>query len=790
MAVLSIREIYDAARSAGFDPHQAVTWTSIALAESGGRTTALNDHGEHSVGLWQINVAGGVRKNTFGDLHDPKNNAKAAYEISHHGLDMRPWTTTHDNNSGTGADYRHYLGKVESQIGVQGDPRGVHGYHSPLPAPLSYGPSSATSYDQIDPGRSLTADPAHPDPATNGAGANHPTTSPDTDHDGLTDEFEKLVGSNPNAVDSDGDGLSDGYEAISSHTDPLSADTDGDGVSDPSELAAGTDAGQLPGIGGVVGTGPFAENVRNGVTDSDGDGLSDRTEKLVGTNPSSADTDGDGLNDGTEAALGTDPTLADSDHDGFTDGLEVRTHSDPLGAVPGPNGALTPTPHWTMEGALAARTTPQPVATNGAASSAQTDAAGTQTSSALEIFLKQARAQRGDTYSYGSTPKLSAKNPSSFDCSSLTQWAAHKAGVKLPRTAEYQYLQLKQQHHLIPVDQALHTPGALLFYFSREPTSSLPAGQAHVAISKGDGRTIEAKGTAYGVGEFSAKNRFNYAGVIPGISDSRGQKEYQAVHDAEGHDGGGVGVGAQPSHDLAPAADVHPAGFDIDSGAKLSTLPGADKGDVDTDHDGLTDAFEKLAGTSSKLADTDGDGLDDGYEATTSHTDPLSADTDGDGISDPSEIAAGSDAGRLPGNAGVVGVGAYAENVRLGVTDTDGDGLSDHVEKLMGTNANLADTDGDGITDATESALGTNPLAADTDDDGISDGVELQYHTDPLVAGSALGSSQPGLGAAGLGGGLGGELGAQTPGAHDPLVSAAAAEGAGHAGVADAFDHG
>ena len=61
MPVLSIREIYEAAREAGFTPHQAVTWTAIAMAESGGRTGALNDKGEHSIGLWQINVASGVR---------------------------------------------------------------------------------------------------------------------------------------------------------------------------------------------------------------------------------------------------------------------------------------------------------------------------------------------------------------------------------------------------------------------------------------------------------------------------------------------------------------------------------------------------------------------------------------------------------------------------------------------------------------------------------------------------------------------------------------------------------
>ena len=154
MTVLSIREIYNAARDAGFDSHQAVTWTSIAMAESRGRTTALNSKGEHSVGLWQINVAGGVRKNKWGDLHDPENNAKAAYEISRQGRDMRPWTTTHDRNKGTGADYRTYLGKVEAEIGVKGDPRGVHGYGADLPAPLKY---DEKSYDQIDDGKPLVS---------------------------------------------------------------------------------------------------------------------------------------------------------------------------------------------------------------------------------------------------------------------------------------------------------------------------------------------------------------------------------------------------------------------------------------------------------------------------------------------------------------------------------------------------------------------------------------------------------------------------------------------------------
>jgi len=68
------------------------------------------------------------------------------------------------------------------------------------------------------------------------------------------------------------------------------------------------------------------------------------------------------------------------------------------------------------------------------------------------------------------------------------------------------------------VEQALKTPGALLFNFSSEPKpGGGRPGQAHVAISLGDGRTIEARGKKYGVGTFDAGDRFKYAAVIPGM---------------------------------------------------------------------------------------------------------------------------------------------------------------------------------------------------------------------------------------------------------------------------------
>jgi hypothetical protein len=65
--------------------------------------------------------------------------------------------------------------------------------------------------------------------------------------------------------------------------------------------------------------------------------------------------------------------------------------------------------------------------------------------------------------------------------------------------------------------------------------------------------------------------------------------------------------------------------------------------DDDSDHDGLTDAFEKFADTSATLADTDADGLLNSYETVSSHTSPLRADGDFDDLTDGPEMSYQSD---------------------------------------------------------------------------------------------------------------------------------------------------
>lgn len=103
----------------------------------------------------------------------------------------------------------------------------------------------------------------------------------DSDGDGLYDDEEAALGTNPDLADSDGDGLSDLEEIYVTETDPLSTDTDADGLEDAEEWAWPT-------------TDPTN-------ADSDDDGLDDADEVLLGTDPWAPDTDGDGIGDATDS---------------------------------------------------------------------------------------------------------------------------------------------------------------------------------------------------------------------------------------------------------------------------------------------------------------------------------------------------------------------------------------------------------------------------------------------------------------------------------------------------------
>lgn len=106
----------------------------------------------------------------------------------------------------------------------------------------------------------------------------------DSDADGLSDEREAEIGTDPSNPDTDGDHLPDGREVNVYGTNPVASDTDKDGLPDGRELNLG---------------------INPKVADTDGDGVSDRRERNLGTNPRLVDSDKDGLSDGIEAAGAT-----------------------------------------------------------------------------------------------------------------------------------------------------------------------------------------------------------------------------------------------------------------------------------------------------------------------------------------------------------------------------------------------------------------------------------------------------------------------------------------------------
>lgn len=148
----------------------------------------------------------------------------------------------------------------------------------------------------------------------------------DQDGDGLINEREAQLGTNPLLPDTDADRLTDRDEVETHLTNPLAVDTDNDRLQDGDEIQTHlTDArnpdmdndGRLDGDEIAGGTDP-----RN--PDNDGDGLLDGIEITLEADPRNPDSDGDGRRDGEENATCPLPSDADSDNDGLNDGTDLE----------------------------------------------------------------------------------------------------------------------------------------------------------------------------------------------------------------------------------------------------------------------------------------------------------------------------------------------------------------------------------------------------------------------------------------------------------------------------------
>ena len=631
-----------------------------------------------------------------------------------------------------------------------------------------------TDGDGILDGQEVNTDGTDPLDSCSSAGGT-PLGTDDCDNDGLTNDEETVLATDPNVADTDGDGINDGQEVNTDGTDPLdscdsvggtplgTADCDNDGLTNADEAIAGTDANVADTDGDGIndgqevntdGTDPLdsCDSVGGtplGTDDCDNDGLTNAEEAIVGTDPNVADTDGDGINDGqevnsdgtdpsdscssnggtplgtddcdndglsnmAEATAGTDPNVADTDGDGISDGQEVNTDgTDPLDDCDSNGGTPLGTSDCDGDG------NPNDTDPNPNVPTAVDD------STAADVGVaKVFNIVFNDDFPIGST--LSdfgggdADGPFSFNSA----------------TGEITYTPTNADDGRIVVINYQVCNGAVCdnaTIFITVPICTDSDGDNICDVDELGTEndpcepSADANWRPQGTNDCDADGLTNdeeaTAGTDPSIADT---------------DGDGINDGQEVNTDSTDPLD------------SCSSVGGTPLGTDDCDNDGLTNDEEAAAGTDPNVADTDGDGISDGQEVKVDGSDPMNScssiggtplgtdDCDNDGLSNADEATAGTDPE---------------------VGDTDGDGISDGQEvntdntdpldscsSVSGTPLGSDDCDNDGLPNAEEVTAGTDPNVADTDGDGISDGQEVNTDgTDPLdscdsVGGTPLGT--------------------------------------------------
>jgi cell wall-associated NlpC family hydrolase len=131
----------------------------------------------------------------------------------------------------------------------------------------------------------------------------------------------------------------------------------------------------------------------------------------------------------------------------------------------------------------------------------------------VEPLVQLLLSQVGGRYVYGGKVSSTVADPKArgygMDCSGFVAWGTGRIGRGLLGGSGEQYAECLRAGLHIPVAEGIATRGAILV---------IPGdGAEHIAVSLGDGHTIEAHDTAEGIGIYPAHNRFSGAGRIPGF---------------------------------------------------------------------------------------------------------------------------------------------------------------------------------------------------------------------------------------------------------------------------------
>ncbi|GAB4508818.1 MAG: hypothetical protein Tsb004_08120 [Allomuricauda sp.] len=593
----------------------------------------------------------------------------------------------------------------------------------------------------------------------------------DDDGDGLTNDEEISLATDPLNPDTDGDGVGDGQE-VTDTNDPLNpcdpaqsagyigydssntiwaaADCDGDGVTNGDEFTNGTD--------------PY-----EGTIDTDGDGITDDNEINDSTNQNdpcspvqiagytgydssntiwaASDCDSDGVTNGEEFTNGTDPYegTVDTDGDGITDDNEINDGTglnDPCSPVQvaGYTGYDSANTIWT------AADCDGDGLTNGEEFSNGTDPYEGTLDTDGDGITDDNETNDGTDLNNPCSP-VQAAGYSGYD-SSNTIWAAADCdGDGVTNGDEF-------NNSTDPYVVSPDTDGDGIDddnETNNGTDSNDPCSPTQVAGYTG----YDSSNTIWSSADCDGD------GLTNGEELTNGTDPYQGSVDTDGDgisDDNEINDGTDPNDSCSPTQIAGYTGYDSSN----TIWSGAD-----CDGDGVPNGAEASNGTDPYLvsSDTDGDGIDDdneinngtdqnnpcsptqiagytGYDS--SNTTWSSADCDGDGIINGDELTNGTD--------------PYLANV-----DTDGDGLEDSDEITNGTDPNnpcdplqsmgyagfddtnaiwtTADCDGDALTNGEEILLGTEPYEADSDGDGINDGQEVDDNTNALDECDSIGGT-------------------------------------------------
>ena len=572
----------------------------------------------------------------------------------------------------------------------------------------------------------------------------------DRDGDGLSDDDEARLGTDPDNPDSDGDGINDGVEALGD-TDPNNPDSDGDGLDDGEE---DRNANGVVDPGETDPTNP----------DSDGDGINDGVE-VNGANPTDPlddDSDNDGLEDGVEDANRngvrdvneTDPNNPDTDADQISDGVEVNgaNPTDPLDADSDDDGLTDGQEDADRDGTHDANETDP--------NNRDSDGGGEPDGS-----------ERTNGRNPVDNPNDDVVNGRDSDGDGLDDERERMLGTD-PNDPDSDDdgisdgVEVGGQNDTDPNNPDSDGDGLPDGMEDADRDGITDPGETNPGLVDTDGDRI-----ADGV-EDANRNGMRDAGetdptdadtdddgLLDGIEDfnvngTRDAGETDPLDPDSDDDDLADGVEDFNGNGRRDADETDPLNPDTDGGGEWDGSerrngrnPVNDPSDderVDSDGDGLNDDQEREIGTDPNDPDSDDDGLSDGAEVLEEGTDPNDPDSDDDGLLDGREV---NDTGTNPTEAdsdrdGLLdGVEVDGNNpTNPNDDDTDDDGILDGQEDANRdgtlddgeTNPNDADSDGDGLTDPDERQRLTDPRDPDTDDDGLADGDEVITHrTDP-----------------------------------------------------------